>query len=257
LKKKLRIEAAQNLLLALLCLAGGLVVLTVTFFFTYAVVWLCVNHGASALSQLVANKRLHVTHPPILITCSIFLFLLFIGNARTSREYLSNYTVAPPSLALIRATGVGGLMLVLLANRDASGKMITDLFYTGPRLIVGAVKALLRSSQVMAMDMSGCAHALALLEESPQRVPCTELAEQLAGHNVVRVFSELHEMDGVLFLNTAPPPSPSLTICARTCSTGSAFRGSSGIAEYIVDIVGGQRDQTIVLAQPICICDSE
>lgn len=206
LKKKLRIEAARNLLLALLSLAGGLVVLTITFFFTYAIVWFCVNFGASAVSQLVVSKPLHITPPQILIACSIFLVLLFIGNARTSRDYLSNYTVThPASPALINAAGLGGSLLTLLANPDVSGKMITDILYTGPRLIVGSVKAFLRFTQLMAIDTSGCAHALKLLQESPQRVPCTELAEQLAGHNVVRVFSQLHAIDGVLFLNTAPP----------------------------------------------------
>jgi len=154
--------------------------------------------------------------------------LLFIGNARTSREYLSNYTVAhPASPALINVAGLGGSLLTLLANPDTSGKMITDILYTGPRLIIGSVKAFLRFTQHMAIDTSGCAHALTLLQESPQRVPCTELAEQLAGHNVVRVFSQLHAMHGVLFLNTAPRPSLSLTICARIYFTASGTRGSA------------------------------
>ena len=206
LRKKLRIEAAQNFLLALIFLAGGLVVLTITFFFTYAIVWFCVNTGASAVSQLVASKPLHITHPQILIACSVFLVLLFIGNARTSREYLSHYSVpnpAPP--ALIHSAGVGGSLLTLLANPGASGKMITDILYTGPRLLVGSVKAFLRSNQLLAIDTSGCAQALALLQESRQRVPCAELAEQLAGHNVVKVFTQLHGMNGVLFLDTDPP----------------------------------------------------
>jgi hypothetical protein len=206
LKKKLRIEVAQNLLLALVSGMGGLAVLTITFLFTYAIVWFCVNFGASGLSQLVSNKPLHITHQQILIVCSIFLVLLFIGNARTSREDLSNYTLDHPAApALFLSTGVTGSLLGLLANPDASGKMVADILYTGPRLIAGSVKAFQRSTHLMAIDTLGCACALDLLQKNSHHVPCTELAEQLAGHDVVRIFTQLRGMDGVLFLDTTPP----------------------------------------------------
>lgn len=205
-KNRFRLEAAQSVFIALLALAGGLVALAITFFFTYAIVWFCVNFGASAVSQLVASKPLRITHGQILIVCSVFLGLLFIGNARTSREYLSNYTLSHASSpALVHAGGIGGALLSLLANPDASGKMISDILYTGPRMVVGSLKAFLRFTQRMAIDTSGCARALTLLLQSPGRVPCSDLAEQLAGHDVVRVFSQLQGIDGVVFLNTDPP----------------------------------------------------
>jgi hypothetical protein len=205
-RNRFRVEAAQNLLLALISMVAGLLVLAITFLFTYAIVWFCINFGASAMSQLLDRKPLHITHAQIFIACSVFLGLLFIGNARTSREYLSSYTLshpAPPYLVL--ATGIGGSLLSLLANPSASGKMITDILYSGPRLIVGSLKALLRSAQCMAVDTSGCARALTFLQQSHRRVECSDLAEQLAGHNAVKVFSQLHGLNGVVFLDTDPP----------------------------------------------------
>jgi len=205
-KKKFRLEAALSLLLALLCTASGLVILTITFFFTYAIIFACVNGGASGVSQLVANKPLHITHSQNLVASSIFVGLLFIGNARTSREYLSNYNLghpAPP--ALIFATGITGSFASLLANPDPSAKMITEILYTGPRLIAGSFRAFLRFVQCLAGDTSGCAQALMFLLESARHVPYADLAGQLANHDVVRVFSQLRGIDGVLFLNSDPP----------------------------------------------------
>jgi hypothetical protein len=46
------------------------------------------------------------------------------------------------------------------------------------------------------------------LQESPERAPCADLAGQLAGPNVARVFFQLHGLDGVLFLETAPGRHP-------------------------------------------------
>jgi hypothetical protein len=204
-RSRARLDAAQNVLVSVVSMVAGLVVLTATFFFTYAIIWAGVNMGASALCQLVAGKRLHVTHAQILIACSVFLVLLFIGNARTSREYLSEYGEFPPPgprYYLALPLGAPGSLLL---NPRASAKLITNLLYIGPRLIVCSGRALLQFRQCLAVDASGCARALEVLLQRPQRVPCTELAEQLADHDVAAVLSQLRRIDGVVFLTQDPP----------------------------------------------------
>src|SRR6266404_7230168 len=86
LKKKAIGAAAGNLFLSLLALIAGVVLLTVAFWFAYGVVWFGFNMGVSSISQLLFNQPLRLSHPLILAVCWVFLVLLFIGNARTSRD---------------------------------------------------------------------------------------------------------------------------------------------------------------------------
>ena len=206
LERKLRLAAVQDRLVAGLALGLGAVVLTITFFFTYALVWFVVNFGASALWQLVASHSLHISHQEILVVCWVFLGLLFLGNARTSREYLSDLSLdqaAPP--ALVWHAGVAGALSALAFNPDASAKLITDILYTGPRLVVGGIKAWRRSFLRKQVDTAGLAQALMILRESPGRVACAELAGHLAGFEADTVLAQLRGMEGVMFLNGQPP----------------------------------------------------
>lgn len=127
-------QAIGSALLALLAFATGLVVLFITFWFTYAIIWFGML-GISAASELVFNKRLALTHPWRLALSSIFIVLLFIGNARTSRQYLSDYSERNYPGPAIGATGLVGSLLCLLAFPETSTKMISDLLFTGPRLV--------------------------------------------------------------------------------------------------------------------------
>src|SRR5437867_2536353 len=142
LKRRVAREAAANVFLASLALAASVVVLGITFFFSYAVVWFGFNLGVASFSRLLFNSSVHISHPMILLVCWVFVVLLFIGNARTSREYLDtlpkrNYV---PSASM--PGGVFGALGTLLAYPGASARMITDLLFTGPRLVVVAWGAL-------------------------------------------------------------------------------------------------------------------
>jgi len=61
--------------------------------------------------------------PSDVIASLIFLVLLFIENARTSREYLGSYSLKHPvSPGAVAMSGIAGALISLLANPDASGK---------------------------------------------------------------------------------------------------------------------------------------
>jgi len=133
------------LLLSALALVAGLVVLFLTFWFTYAIIWFGML-GISAGSELLFNKRLVLTHIWRLILSSIFIVLLFIGNARTSREYLADYPRRNyRGIGIGMQTGAAGALVSLLAYPGASTRMISDLLFTGPRLIAYAFRTTLHS----------------------------------------------------------------------------------------------------------------
>ena len=113
LDKKLAARAWLNVLGSLLGLAGGALVSAFTYFLTYGIVWFTVNFGMSAAAELAFGKRLHLSHKTMVWICVIFLVLLFVENLRTSREYLSSYTVkhAAPGQLVAEAGALGSLDL--------------------------------------------------------------------------------------------------------------------------------------------------
>jgi hypothetical protein len=137
-------QAICSALTSLLAFAAGLAVLFLTFWFTYAIIWFGML-GVSAASELLFDKRLALTHIWRLILSAVFIVLLFIGNARTSREYLSDYAERNYPGPALAATGLIGSLLCLLGYPETSAKMICDLLYTDPRLIVYACRTAVNS----------------------------------------------------------------------------------------------------------------
>lgn len=134
-----------SFLMSALAFIAGLVVLFVTFWFTYAIIWFGML-GISAASELLFNKRLALSHIWRLVLSSIFIVLLFIGNARTSREYLADYPRRNyRGIGIGTQAGVAGALVSLLAYPGASTRMISDLLFTGPRLVAYACRKAVRS----------------------------------------------------------------------------------------------------------------
>src|SRR5438034_101991 len=86
------------------------------------------------------------------------------------------------------------VFLALLAYPGASARMITDLLFTGPRLVVVAWGALKKALRLVRMDIEGCSRVLAVLGSSDSRVSCDELAELSAVPDADRVLSQLRDI---------------------------------------------------------------
>src|SRR6266478_6400772 len=136
LRKTRRKEMAVSGCLSALSLLSGVVLLFLTFWLVYAIIWV-ITSGFSAASELLVSKPVFLSHGWRLTLSGVFIVLLFIGNARTSREYLGSY---PRDDYPVSPAALGGSLAVvwLLSHSEATSKMICDLLYTGPRLVVGA-----------------------------------------------------------------------------------------------------------------------
>src|SRR2546430_15474822 len=179
LRKKAARDAAASFFLAALAFAAGMVVLTITFFFAYAIVWFGFNFGVPVLSQLLFNKPLRISHPVILLFCSGFLVLLFIGNARTSREdprTLPDSNGAP----FILPSGLVGGLARLLPYPDADSRTIADWCFTGPRLVVAAWSSFKKGWRLARLDLEGCSQILAVLVSRHSRFSRRGLSERSA-----------------------------------------------------------------------------
>lgn len=118
----------------LILIGGGLLV--ITYFFTFAVVWVAFDFGIKSISVLLFNQEWTLSSRWIRSISLAFLVLLFIENFRVDPEYWRSYVVKhriPGSISW--TTGSLGSLITLLANAGASSKVIVELLLSGPRLI--------------------------------------------------------------------------------------------------------------------------
>lgn len=197
LKRKKTSGATTRCLLAFVALLAGLVVLFLTFWLTYAVIWFGMR-GISALSQLAFSERLQLPHQWRLILSGVFLLLLFVQHFRTNPWHWGDYPdrdyVAAPGLHA--RAGLAGAFGVMLAYPGASANMIADILLSGPRLISGTWTLWRESRRLAALDVEGCGQLLNFLASRPTAVPYEEL--RAAGWE--EWFGQLRSIDGVIFL---------------------------------------------------------
>jgi hypothetical protein len=193
--KKSRLAMAKRLL-AVASFFGGLVVLFITFWFTYAIIYVGVD-GLSAAWQIVGGAKLKLSHEWRLVCSGLFLVLLFIQHLRTCPHYWTevDFGELDPAraLALRRLGGPAG---ALLASPRASAKLISDLLLSGPRLITNAWGLVVESRRLSRMDESGCAQLLLILASRHTATPYEEL--KAAGWEAW--FNQMRLINGVVFL---------------------------------------------------------
>ena len=194
LKRKQSSGATSRFLLAIVALLAGLVVVFLTFWFTYAVIWFGFR-GVSALSALVFSQKLHLGHEWRLVASAGFLVLLFVQHFRTSPWHWGDY----PQEDFDRAFGLNaslGAIPALLSCPGTSANMIADILLSGPRLVTGARTLLQESRRLRRLDVEGCSQLLALLTSRPTPVAYEELRE--AGWE--DWLGQLRNIEGVVFL---------------------------------------------------------
>ncbi len=202
LKKKLAKHAMACWGTALLALLAGALVLFLTFWLAYAVLF--VGEGAvSSLGELVWNHQLYLTHVWRLALCGCFLLALFVEWLRRSVWDLGNYPTAnvpPGTQALVYHGGVAASFAVLLANPQATSTMLTELLYTGPRLVVGSWHLVRQAFRFRRLDVPACAWTLALLASTDHAVTYENLAAAWPGADWPRLRNELGQVQGVVVL---------------------------------------------------------
>lgn len=184
-------------LLSLGALLGGIVVLFLTFWLTYAVIWVG-GEGISAVVELLFRQRLALPHGWRLVGSGVFIGLLFLQHFRTDPWHWGDYPkgdyAAAPGLA--SQAGVAGGLAVLIAYPGASANMIADMLLSGPRLVTGAWGLLTKAVRLRRLDEPVVAQLLAFLCSRAGAVPYEEL--QQAGW--AEHLPPLRCLEGVLFL---------------------------------------------------------
>lgn len=200
LTKKLRLQILEFLILGFLAFVGGIVALIFTFFFSCAFVGTGMM-ALSALSKLAFGKALHLSLYWIPGISSFFLVLLFVENFRTSRDYLGSYKLQNRVMPVM---GLSDALAALLANPEATGKIIADMLFTGPRLVTWAFSNLWRAFSLMRPDRDTASEILAILARRIHRTSLNELSKLILGRDPMKALFLLQEIDCVLFLSKEP-----------------------------------------------------
>jgi hypothetical protein len=187
---------------AVLGLLAGLFVLFLTFWLAYVAVFLG-EYSVSALRQLFFNHTFHLRHTWRMAICGLFLAALFVEWIRRSPWELGNYgkvNASPGSQALVIQGGVLGACGMLLANPQASAAMITEIIYTGPRLVLGAGSLVREAYRSRSFNLQPCAGVLQLLASRGAAVTYEEFATTWPDVDLLKLKNELARIPGVIFL---------------------------------------------------------
>lgn len=191
LKRKKSSGTTARGLTALAALLGGLFILFLTFWFTYAVIWICIP-GVSAVSELAFSKKLRLAHEWRLILSGIFLLLLFIQHFRTSPWHWGDYPRDHYSVLVGPTLGPWALV----RHPGASANMIADILLSGPRLVMGAWNLWREVIRLRALDVEVGTQLLVFLLNRGELVPYVELEQ--AGW--AEWFGPLRSLEGLVFL---------------------------------------------------------
>ena len=181
-------------------LAAGAIALFVTFWVVYGVCWITLGRLDVGISSQVYS-----------IISGAFLVLLFIGNARTDREYLNEISVTTGTftdelvILPIPGGGFGSNINPLAPDTLHSGvKMITRALFCGPRAVVAAVRMFRKAYRLARLDVPGCAAVIAFLHAHPGRVPYGDLIRALPTLDRAKVLPQLGNINGIVFLGNEP-----------------------------------------------------
>ena len=174
-------------------LALGVVVLLVTCWVTHAVCW-------------ITLQSFHLNSAVYVVISVVFLVLLFIGNARTDRQYLEEVSVSTGTFSdqvvtfYVPGLGMASNINPLAPDTLHTGvKLITRMLFFGPRLVTAAGRAFVKAVKLGRLDLVGCGAVLEILYQRPGRIAFEELVRAVPGLDPVKVFPQLTQVDGVLF----------------------------------------------------------
>jgi hypothetical protein len=187
---------------AVLALLAGVLVLFLTFWLAYFVVFMG-EWGVSAVTELTYNRQFHLGHAWRLIIAGLFLVALFVEWIRRSPWELGNYgrvNAAPGSQALVMQGGAFSSFAMLLANPQASASMIAEILYAGPRLVLGAKSLAYEACCSRSFDSAECARILQVLVSKENAVTYEEFMAMHQGADWLKLKNKLARFSGVIIL---------------------------------------------------------
>lgn len=202
LKGKVAGEVAHNFVSGILILAGGIVVVLVSFGAAFALVWVASHSVAASVGALIDRPDLTVRSVFPLTGAALAVIALFLANARLRRTHSqprsTNRTNSPA------AAGSTGPPVHLLSFPGSSNRWLEDLVFTGPRLTLIGIDHVQRAKRLLSLDLGVCSKLLDALASRRKKVLLSELAAASGVAGVEWYASQLMDIRGVFFLRNEP-----------------------------------------------------
>lgn len=196
--RRVRSAIALNAFGSFAALVIGIVVCVITFWLIYGAIW------------MGFDSMLPHTHQTRMIISGIGMVILFIGNARTDREYLNSYSVdtidgrAAYTINVPNVGIVSNLNLFSPNTVNSLTKVIAQLLYIGPRLVTASWRLIRRSVEFSRFNIAPSVQVLEKLSASKGRVPFTELLASMNGETAQAGLRDLKMLDAIQFLDSKP-----------------------------------------------------
>lgn len=202
LASKMRGRKIGNAVIGLLLLALGALLVFISFWVTYGVLW------------FISHSFYRVSHATLLAISAGFMALVIAAGARQNWQDLDplqkqTRLAADMDIKLVPYNRYG--MSYSTNAMKAGAFEITSLAAVCNYILCGSVKLLLNGigklRQIPGLgrvDVQGCSEVIAWLWAAGKRQSFEEIVAAIPGLNPVRVFEDLAQVEGVLFLTTEP-----------------------------------------------------
>lgn len=195
-------EAILNLPVGAICLIASLVYLAVTTVVVYFI-GLVAFVAFAALVKSTLDFNLEGSNWLPVIFCASFLLWLFFSHYRRNLEYL-RYAKYRPAQVHVSDAGFGRALNILLSGPRAEDGFFQRLLYTGPQWFISGISMFYKSVTLTRMDIKSCAKILLIVLNKGSRVSFTDLAKLVPECNSIKVFPQLRDIAGVIFLQSEP-----------------------------------------------------
>lgn len=203
LRRRNRAAMGWNLAGAVGLMLAGVVVLYVSFWVCYGVIW------------FVSSPFLPVSHGVRLLLSAGFILLVVVVGARQNWEDIDplrqQVRMAKDMDITFSPFNQYGVSLKTDAVKAGAfevrsiAAVCNAVLCGGAKLLIGGVRSLRRFWRLRSLEVDGCARVLALLAAQGRRQSFTEIVQKIPGLNPVRTFDDLRYVEGVLFLSNEPP----------------------------------------------------
>jgi hypothetical protein len=183
------------------CTAGGIGILIVGLILVLAsaaVIYLALLYGLNPFWQHPAWLRV--------ILSLALVGLLFLGNTLVGGDEYQEYklVLTPGDEGTPFQVPSTGLLGETTDTPYGFLKTITDLLCIGPRTVSSSFKKFRRAGRLKHLDLNGCAAVITVLLSNEGRVPFLKIVNAIEGLEPLRVFPQMGDIEGVLFLKKEP-----------------------------------------------------
>jgi hypothetical protein len=195
-------EAILNLPVGAICLVASLVVLAFSTAIA-GVIGFILFLIFAAVAEAAFGSRLHNPLLFCAVFCAAFLVWLFVSHYRRNAVFFHNSRFRTARVHVSNTGFARALNILLSSPRDDDGTF-QQLLYTGPQWLASAISMFYKSVTLLRMDIGSCAKILLILFEKGSRVSFIELAQRVPEINGVKIFPQLRDIAGVIFLQNEP-----------------------------------------------------